>query len=286
MSNESLSGDAEQGGDIDVSNPIERRDRFEIISSDLDQFMAEQDDPQWRLSILGEWVQMTGQVDRLDVGGDLQEVISKGVEQLGKYIQQYHGGRWPTVLRYLVDSLPTTQDEHFLRVAAAILSNRLTYSKCYDIMVSQENRKDIARHILHGSENDAQELFRKMGPRIDNPSVYAFSDSEATLKSARDFSNSKWKSWRPLGGGQVVRWPEGWWREGRLWWGRTPDNPDRVDGLLQNQSLVVDLSMGEFGWDENRQVLELCRSKGISHILTGKVQGHIYAHHFVRDASQ
>lgn len=289
MANELPTEDTKQGEGINVGNPIDRKEQFEVVSSNLEQFMAEQDDPKWRLSVLEELEVETKKKNPDWLGGyNVSEYIIKQIERVEKVAAEYYGGQVPQTLRYLIDSIPNLHDQASLeRVAFILYSTRGVSAKSDGILIPKETRRrrqsEYMQTILKVPIDPLE--FRFGQQSLTNPSVYAFSHSEATLRKMRDFSDSL-SSWRSVNGGQVIQWRENWWNSEHTWWNRKPENQNQLNQLLQAQNLVVDLSTGDEEWDKIRPILELCKSEDVSHILTGKAQNLIYAHHFVRNVSQ
>ncbi|MEK7645870.1 MAG: hypothetical protein AAB374_02075 [Patescibacteria group bacterium] len=304
MSNELPNGDTRKEGDIDTDNPADRKEQFEVISSNLERFMAEQDDPKWRLSVLGElehearirkpeWLnlqEMQGYYDALE-NHDINGYIAGQIQRIQKYFEEYghyFGGKFPPTIKFLTDSLPNIQDHVALESAAFILGSFHGDPVGSDgVFASLETRMRRSKFHkpLYGTTLIDPEKFEFGSPAIDNPSVYAFSHSEAALKEASEFYKSMTHG-RRSERGIATRWPEDWWKSDKVWWNLKPNNLDELGRLLQNQTVVMDLSDPNFEWEGHRKMLEFCKSMGISNILTEKSPDVIYAHHFIRDVSR
>lgn len=297
MTNELPNKDTKQERSIDTGNPADKKEQFEVVSSNLEQFMAEQDDPRWRLSVLKENEQnyrinkprsdkeFKEYSDALE-DGNLRGYIANQIQGIQEYFENYcrkYGLNFPPTAKFLIDSIPNIQDQATLESVAFILSNsRAVYHEF--ILIPPEARVHLLEHRIY-LYPEYKDKSASIPTTIDNPSVYAFSRSEVALKEASEFYKSMTHGHRPERG-IATHWPEDWWKSDKIWWNLKPDNLDELGQSLQNQIVVMDLSDPNVEWEGHRKMLEFCRSKGISCILTEKSPNIIYAHHFVRDASR
>jgi len=297
MTTELPTGNTKQEGNTDIGNPADRKEQFEVVSSNLEQFMTEQDDPRWRLSVLKEHEQDCRRerpnfrqenkeyFDALE-NGNIRGYIANQIQGIQEYYENYcrqYGRNFPPTAKFLIDSIPNMQDSAALENVAFILSNsRALYHEF--ILIPSEVRVRLLEHFRYLYPESKYEL-ANTPTTIDNPSVYAFSNSEAALKEASEFYKSMTYG-RRSGRGVAVRWLEDWWKSSEVWWNLKPDNLGELGQLLQSQTVVMDLSDPSFEWEGHRRMLEFCRSSGISSILTEKSPNIIYAHHFVKDVSR